>query len=239
MPDQGCDVVEEMQHDGWLRKDYADWSGLWFVSADGWSPMPSHGHEDCGSFELHFRGLPIIIDPGRGRYGNDSLSRKDVTCGAHNCLLIDGQGAFPVNRPYYSSEFRRIAGGKAPMLYDLSDGVEIDIGGYADQKAIEKVERRWLFSTQSMELRDRIVGRGRIALHRVINTPLPATLVGEDAVELDAADFKVILTARHTTIEIKDSERWTAYGRGQAATRINFIQQAELPADLRLRMEVR
>ena len=39
---------------GWYRKDKGPFSALWHAAPEGWSQMPGHGHQDIGSFELHY-----------------------------------------------------------------------------------------------------------------------------------------------------------------------------------------
>ena len=81
--------------DGWIRKDHGLWSGLWHVSPKGWSGIPGHGHEDFGSFELHFGNEPVLIDPGRGSYGDKSEAALYRSGAVHNLLLVDGLILFP------------------------------------------------------------------------------------------------------------------------------------------------
>ena len=65
-----------------------------FVPPDGWSPMPGHGHEDLGSFELHDGERPVIVDPGRGSYNDTEYCRARL----HNYLTIDDVGPVAINR---------------------------------------------------------------------------------------------------------------------------------------------
>ena len=112
----GSAATEQMERDGWWRFDYGPWAALWHVAPDGWPPMPGHGHQDLGSFDVHFDGAPIFLDPGRGAYGNDGEAAAYASARVHNGLMIDGAEPYPPNRPYYDDNFRRAVAGAPPAM---------------------------------------------------------------------------------------------------------------------------
>ena len=95
-------AVTPLAGNGWLRAGFGDWTGLWHADPEGWSPMPGHGHQDCGGFELHFEQEPVFIDPGRGSYALAGEAEETVTARAHNGLSVDDADPYPANKPYYA-----------------------------------------------------------------------------------------------------------------------------------------
>ncbi len=76
----------------------------WAVMRSGWEDNATllaarsgtfwnHCHADSGSFILFHAGRPLIIDSGTCDYGRPEYGRYYVTSGAHNVVLVNGQGA--------------------------------------------------------------------------------------------------------------------------------------------------
>jgi len=97
----------DLTADGWLRVDAPPWAGLWHAPPTGWSAMPGHGHQDVGSFEVHYCDEAVFVDPGRGAYGETGEAAFYRSAAAHNSLTVDGHDPYPPNRPYYDDRFRR------------------------------------------------------------------------------------------------------------------------------------
>lgn len=82
-------------HDAWAAYPDAGWyrwsSGavdlLWHVNPDGAVGPRSHGHVDLGSFELIWRGQPIVVDPGRPAYAASSSDARKGS--SHNTIIVD------------------------------------------------------------------------------------------------------------------------------------------------------
>ena len=75
------------------------WSGLWFLSPEGWSPMPGHGHQDAGGFEVHWKDTPLFVDVGRGAYGDDGEAALYRSALVHNGLTLDDLDPYPPHKP--------------------------------------------------------------------------------------------------------------------------------------------
>jgi hypothetical protein len=57
-----------------------------------------HSHNDQLSFELHLRGLPLVVDPGTGTYTRDARLRNALKgTAAHNTLEVDGREQAPLD----------------------------------------------------------------------------------------------------------------------------------------------
>lgn len=224
--------------DGWLRRDLGRWSGLWHADPEGFSQMPGHGHQDCGSFELHHDGLPLFIDPGRGSYRVAGEAEEYVSARAHNGLCIDGADPYPANKPYYAPAFRRDVAGPPPLLSARSDGVGLEMHGFARLGRVEAVRRRWRFAGDALTIGDEVEGGGRHEIIRRLTTTLLVERL-EGGLLLSASDgrrFKVIIDGGE--VNVRATQSWTAYGEGETARRIEISLTATLPWRGFLRIEV-
>ncbi len=120
--------------DGWTRFSAGPWSALWHTPPDGWPPMPGHGHQDMGGFELHHGPHRVLVDPGRGAYGGTGEAARYASSSVHNSLMVDGHDPYPTNRPYYDDVFRHRVAGTGPRIQRERDGVTVDHDGFASQR---------------------------------------------------------------------------------------------------------
>ena len=211
---------------GWLRFDHGPWSGLWHLAPEGWRQMPGHGHEDAGGFEIHYKDTPLFIDPGRSSYGKSG----DVDCSgqAHNTLLVDGKDPYPPNRPYYDDHFRQLICGNKPELGRSDRGVQVHHDGFARLRDVGNVTRQWSFDKTSFTVDDRVAGRGKHTLTRLLTTPLAADVI-DDAVILQNAEASFRVSAPGSRPALVPVARWTAYGEGSPVTQIRFESKVALP----------
>lgn len=195
--------------DGWLRADCRRWSGLWHAAPEGWSFSPGHGHQDVGSAEIHFDGVPLFVDPGRGGYGESGDAALFRSAAVHNGIQVDGTDPYPVNKPYYAAQFRRAVGGAPPCLAAMADGVSLCFDGFARLGGIGRVARAWRFDGNRMVLEDEVKGSGRHRLTRRLVTPHPARMEG-GRVLIELAGRTVAVTAEG--LNLRQDKRWLAYG---------------------------
>ncbi len=220
-------ATDALNTDGWLRVDQHDWHGLWHSAPDGWSQMPGHGHQDVGSFELHWKAERVIVDPGRGAYGEDGDAALYRSSGVHNGLTINGQDPYPPNKPYYTPAFRESVCGPAPSLSTTETGAQLQFDGYQRLGNIGTTTRQWAFDETTATIKDFIVGKGRANIRRQLVTPLAATIT-DDGVVLTGSDTSFrIHGAGHPTLQ--PITIWKAYGQGQPGTAIVFDDDAALP----------
>lgn len=223
--------------DGWLRFGCQGWDGLWHCPPQGWSHMPGHGHQDCGGFQLHWRGRPLIVDPGRGGYGDEGDAALYRGAAVHSGLMVDGADPYPPNRPYYSDDFRRRVGGPDPLLETI-DGCEVRLRHHGfGRLGVGGHERHWRFSPTSVTIDDHVEGRGRHRLTRRLVTPLT---VGQEDGQITLHDdaFRLRLVA-DAPVRVERLTRWNAYGRGEPATVLVIEDDAaRLPWRGRIGLEV-
>lgn len=215
--------------DGWHRFGAHGWEALAFVPADGWAPMPGHGHQDLGSFELHFEGVPVIVDPGRGSYRDATPDRFYASAAAHNGLSVDGAEPAPPNRPYYTDAFRRRIVPSPPAVSHADGGMTLAHSGYARLRGAGTVRRTWRLEETRVRVTDRIEGRGRSRVRRQFATPHPVTFDGSVAtVEAPGTRFRIDLGAPAAVQQITC---WTAYGEGRPGSLIVCEREAALPSE--------
>lgn len=219
--------ANDLSADGWLRIQSDDWSGLWHCNPEGWSHMPGHGHQDCGSFELHFREERLFVDPGRGAYGEQGGAAQYRSADVHNSLCINDADPYPANKPYYSAAFRESERGPAPKLERTNDGVSVAHSGYARFKNIGSVRRQWRFRANGFRIEDSVDGRQEHYVRRALVTPLPCKL--EDDVVIIEGNVSSYRIHSDTLPLLKPIKIWNAYGAFDEGTQIVFASDVSLP----------
>lgn len=67
------------------------------AGAQGQHGVGGHSHNDKLSFELHWNGRPVIVDPGTGTYTRDPELRNALrSTAAHNTPQVDGEEQAPL-----------------------------------------------------------------------------------------------------------------------------------------------
>lgn len=221
---------------GWPRARFGAWDGLWHAAPDGWSPMPGHGHQDCGGFEIHYGNERVFVDPGRGAYGETGEPAHYRSGTVHNTLLVDGHDPYPPNRPYYDAGFRRRFG-PPPTTAWTGHGFEITHHGYRRLAGVEVVTRRWDFVDGGFTLHDRVEGEGAgHVVTRVLVTPHAVRLHGGQAtIQGNAVAWTVEFDGEGS---LRPVTCWRAYGQGTPATAIEITSPADLPWEGAITVEV-
>ena len=220
---------------GWLRARFGPWDGLWHAAPDGWSPMPGHGHQDCGAFEVHYGSERVFVDPGRGAYGETGEPARYRSGAVHNTLLVDGHDPYPPNRPYYTDVFRRRFG-PPPETARTDTGIELTHHGYRCLSGVGAVTRRWAFTDRGFTLHDRVEGSGSgHAIRRSLITPHGVGIDdGQVTVHGESTAWRVRFDGECT---LRPLTCWRAYGRGTPATAIEITASASLPWEGTLAVE--
>jgi hypothetical protein len=220
--------IIDLMKDGWFRHDHGQWSMLGYAAPDGWPPMPGHGHQDCGSFELHFGNDRVIVDPGRGAYGNGHEAMTYYTAAAHNLMTVDGEPPFPDNRPYYDDEFRNRVCHPAPGISRDGNTVLLSHGGYARFRNTGTTARTWSFEDQRVIIFDGVEGNRHAEISRAFHVCHP-TYVDEGVVMIEATERRFKITCDGLTPTLEPAKIWTAYGENRAGTRVSYVQSTDLP----------
>jgi len=235
--DVGPANAEALLADGWLRLRHGPWAGLWHTAPGGWSHSPGHGHQDAGGFELHFHDLPVFVDPGRGKYGENGEATHYRSSLVHNTLTIDGAESYPVNKPYYDDAFRRDIAGPPPEITGGGDEVVVVHQGFQRLKGVGALRRQWRFTENAMVLNDSLEGDGSHSLTRRLVTPLDAE-AGAGGIILKGGNKTFHLNSPDTAPVVSKTTLWRAYGNGKPGYAIDFTDKATLPWSGEIRLEV-
>jgi hypothetical protein len=82
--------------------------------------QPGHAHADIGSFCLHFRGRPVIVDTGISSYETGARRSFERSTQAHNTVAVGGKNSSEMWR-----SFR--VGGRARSLSLREEGQSLEI----------------------------------------------------------------------------------------------------------------
>lgn len=230
---------DRLAADGWIRFSDGPWSLLAHVPPDGWPPMPGHAHQDMGSFELHHGRTALVVDPGRGAYGETDEAAHYASAAAHNGLVVDGEAPFPPNKPYYDESFRRRICGAPPRVVRRRDGVTIAHNGFGRMSGLGEAERRVSFGPAGLTIADRVAGSGSHTVTRRLHTPLVVADGGDGSTTVtltgDNVRYRVVADG---PIVVRPVRRWTAYGRPERAHVLEVTTRMTLPATLRMTVEI-
>jgi hypothetical protein len=231
--------------DGWHRLSCGPWTGLWHVAPKGWSESPGHGHQDTGGFELHFNDIVLLIDPGRGAYGEDGNAARYRSAEVHNTVSIAGLDPYPANKPYYDDTFRTAVTGPPPAITSGGDEVRLEHHGFQRLKGVGALSRQWRFTEKAMTLGDKLQGRGTRRITRQFITPLKAeagaggvvlSYDGSSAASGGARSF--LLHSPDAVAEVTKTTLWQAYGKGREGFAITFSANAPLPWSGEIQLEI-
>lgn len=197
--------------------------------------MPGHGHQDAGSFEIHWGADPLFVDPGRGAYGETGDAALYRSACVHNGLTIDDADPYPANKPYYSEKFRTSVGGARPKSQRFADGLLISHSGY-NRFGAGQVTRRWRFSDSGFLLEDTVDGSGQHQISRRLVT-LGSVKLKEQGAEIALNGQRFLIQGDGTSVAAEDVTVWRAYGRGVPANMLVFTDKKSLPWAGHIRVE--
>lgn len=216
--------LEALRRDGWLRLDNGPWSGLWHCPQSGWPSFKGLAHHDLGAPELHWNGLPLLVDPGSAEQDLAPFYRSAVS---HGGLTLDRQNPYPETRAGYSDPFRREVAGPDPELRATYDGVKLAMDGFGRFGGHKQIERFWRFDGPSLRIEDIVLGTGRPLIERRLITPWVASRE-EGGVLLSHGEHQLRLTAIGA-ISLQPFKRWNPRGDEMPLTRIVIAVRANLP----------
>ena len=232
--------ADRLAADGWRRLTYGPWTGLWHAAPKGWSQAPGHGHQDTGGFELHYNDIPVLVDPGRGAYGEDGEAARFRSAEVHNTMTVSGFEPYPTNKPYYDDAFRIAVAGAPPEITCGGDEVRLEHHGFQRLKGVGAWQRQWRFTEKTMCLGDALQGRGTERITRRFMTPCKAE-AGAGGVVLSpngAGARSFLLHSPDAVASVAKTTLWQAYGRGRDGFSIAFTADAALPWSGEVRLEV-
>jgi hypothetical protein len=221
------DDLELLRQDGWLRLDAGPWSGLWHCPPGGWAAHGGLGHQDVTAAELHWRGMPVVVDPGSPPPARPELDALYRSHAVHSGISLDACEPYPLDRPFYGDAFRRDIAGPKPILRSAADGVRVETEGFARFGGHRQIERHWRFTAGALRIDDQILGTGRPLIERRLVTPWRVAQ-DQDGVLLEQDGHRLRLAGDHA-VTLHPARRWSESGEEQPLTLILFAGRANLP----------
>jgi len=219
-----------LKQTGWHRLNGRRFSVIAHAAPQGWSAMPGHGHQDVSGFELYDGNQPIIIDPGRGAYGESGDAAYYRSGRAHSGLMVDGADPYPPNRPYYDEVFRRLISGPVPQVRYTEKTMTLRHHGFSRLSGVDAHQRCWRISDEKLSIDDHLDGDGQHALVRSIITPLRTQHEnGAIVLQGDQALYRLTWDDSATETVIEPITLWQAYGVGRPGHVVRLTTRAHLP----------
>ncbi|SET49807.1 heparinase II/III family protein [Stigmatella erecta] len=130
----------------------------------GQGGVGGHNHNDKLSFELHLKGVPVIVDPGTGTYTREPAQRNAFrSTAAHNTLMVDGveQVAIVPERLFALPEAARARVEMFQAGAEL-DRLTVRHDGYRTLTSPVGIERTFLLDKRerALAVADRLTGTG-------------------------------------------------------------------------------
>jgi uncharacterized heparinase superfamily protein len=150
--------------------------------------QPGHAHADTLSFELSLFGRRVVVDTGTSTYEAGAQRTLERGTAAHNTVTVDARDSSDV---WHAFRVGRRANVSLHAARD--DGstllVSASHGGYARGTHPVRHQREWLLGAESLEVRDRMDGRGehRFASALHFHPDLDVVAVGQNLFEVTPA----------------------------------------------------
>ncbi len=116
--------------------------------------LPAHAHADALSFQLWWRGGPVVGDPGASTYEPGAARDRERGTAAHSTVQVDGLDQFELWGAFRSGPLPRVE------LLEARPGLLEASASYRGLRHLRRLE----WGADAVTVRDRVEGRGRHAL---------------------------------------------------------------------------
>ncbi len=203
-PDSGFVVVRE--------------DGLWLAFRCGPpSPpfLPAHAHADALSFQLWWRGRPVVVDPGTSTYEPGEERDRLRSTRAHSTVTVDGRDQFRLWGAFRSGPLPKVS-----LRYARDRAVEASVVLPGRVRHVRRIE----WAGGEVRVLDQLEGKGR---HRVVSRIVLAPDPPPLEIEVDQGELAI----GHAALSERFGER--------VETVVRSIElQLELPAQLAFRIKL-
>lgn len=140
------------------------------VASVGPDYQPGHAHADTLSFELSVFGRRLIVNSGTSQYGEDLERHRQRSTAAHSTVEVDGHNSSEVWAGF------RVARRARPMVqrFDVQQGsiiIHASHDGYRHLPGRPVHHRQWKFTSDELEIVDKVVGRQTTSVARLYLHP--------------------------------------------------------------------
>jgi hypothetical protein len=154
--------------------------------------LPAHAHADALSFQLWWRGRPVVVDPGTFTYESGTDRDWFRSTRAHSTLCIDGRDQFRLWGAFRSGPLPKVS-----LRYARESAVEASVVLRGRIRHVRRIE----WSGNEVSVYDQVEGKGR---HRVESRLVWAP--GAPEVELEVLGGAA-LTAEEAFVSERFGER--------------------------------
>ncbi len=180
--------------------------------------LPAHAHADALSFQLWWRGRPVVVDPGTSTYELGAERDRERGTRAHSTVCVDGRDQFPLWGAFRGGPLPKVA-----LRYARDRAVEASVVLPGRVRHVRRIE--WDPDAGEVTVHDLLEGKGR---HRVETTVLwdvtppnvEVELIGPGRLDAESAFF---------------AER---FGERRVTTAARSVVEDTLPLALGLRIRV-
>ena len=136
--------------------------------------LPAHAHADALSFQLWWRGRPVVVDPGTYTYEPGADRDWFRSTRAHSTVTVDGRDQFRLWGAFRSGPLPKVS-----LRYARDGAVEASVVLRGRVRHVRRIE--WRGSEGEVLVHDSLEGKGR---HRVESRLVWAPQPGEVELEL-------------------------------------------------------
>jgi Heparinase II/III-like protein/Heparinase II/III N-terminus len=137
--------------------------------------LPAHAHADALSFQLWWRGEPVVVDPGTTTYEPGPERDRERGTAAHSTVCVDGRDQFRLWGAFRSGPLPRVE------LHEAGEGALEASARYRGLRHVRRLE----WGENEVVVRDRVEGRGR---HHRVESRLARPRRLPDGVTIQRAD---------------------------------------------------
>jgi uncharacterized heparinase superfamily protein len=129
------------------------------VGTPGPSHQPGHAHAGTLSFELSLFGKRLFVNSGISEYGTSEERARQRGTRAHNTVVVDGSDSSEVWAGFRVARRARVQDVRAESVKDTTV-IRASHDGYRRLEGAPVHERQWRLAPSSLEVVDRLNGRG-------------------------------------------------------------------------------
>ncbi|HEY2374026.1 MAG TPA: heparinase II/III family protein [Gaiellaceae bacterium] len=145
--------------------------------------LPAHAHADALSFQLWWRGRPVVVDPGTFTYEPGADRDWLRSTRAHSTVVVDGRDQFRLWGAFRSGPLAKVA-----LRYARENAVEASVVLPGKIRHVRRIE----WEGGDVRVFDTVEGKGR---HRVVSRlvltpdapPFDLSLIGGGSVSVEHA----------------------------------------------------
>lgn len=185
--------IEPLSDSGYRKWSFNDFEIVLDVGQIGPDYIPGHAHADTFNFTLHYKGKPIINDPGISTYEKNKQRQLERSTSFHNTIEIN-----ETNSSEVWGGFRVGRRANVVALKETDSKIEAQHSGYAHINNFHK--RNFIHDTTSFTIEDSVNGSAKAFFHIAPNI-IPEK-INDDTIKLN--EVTLIFSGDIDNIELNE-----------------------------------